>query len=154
MSDGRLSSEVDMKSQGNQVKEFIETFLTLGGSFYGEEFQVLPFQEEILQDIYTLDDEGRRKNRTYLLGLPRKNAKSTLAAALGVFHLIADNRDKAPVVIAAAGDRQQARLVFDEVRRMITMSPDLSEVCEVYRSEIRCHLNGGTFRVVSADAGL
>ena len=103
----------------------------LGGSFYGQPFEVLPFQRDVIEDIYRLDDEGKRLHRTYLLGLPRKNAKTTLAAALGVFHLIADDADAAPVAIAAAGDRQQARLVFDEVRR-----------------------NGGTFRVVSADAGL
>ncbi len=143
-----------MNTQGDQVIDFIETFLTLGGSFYGEPFEVLDFQRDIIRDVYKTDADGRRLHRTYLLGLPRKNAKTTLAAALGVFHLVADQADKAPVAIAAAGDRQQARLVFDEVRRMISMSPDLAEVCDVYRSEIRCNLNGGTFRVVSADAGL
>ena len=143
-----------MNSQGPEVIAFIEEFLSLGGSFYGEQFKLFPFQQDIVNQIYELDDEGRRKHRTFLLGLSRKQAKTTLAAALGVFHLIADQADKAPVAIAAAGDRQQARLVFSEVQRMIKMSPDLSEVCDVFRSEIRCNLNGGTFRVVSADASL
>ena len=143
-----------MNTQGGKVIRFMEEFLTLGGSFYGQPFEVLPFQRDVIEDIYRLDDEGKRLHRTYLLGLPRKNAKTTLAAALGVFHLIADDADAAPVAIAAAGDRQQARLVFDEVRRMIQASEDLSSVCQVYRNEVRCHRNGGTFRVVSADAGL
>ena len=108
-----------MDTQGDKVIDFIESFLTLGGSFYGEPFEVLDFQREIIRDVYKTDENGRRLHRTYLLGLPRKNAKTTLAAALGVFHLVADQADKAPVAIAAAGDRQQARLVFDEVRRMI-----------------------------------
>jgi len=141
-------------SQGAEVAEFIEEFLTLGGSYLGEPFDLLPFQSELLSDIYALGDDGRRRHRTFTLGLPRKNGKTSLAAALGVFHLIADNRDRAPYVIAAAGDRQQARLVFDEVRRMISTSPELAAVCSVFRSEIRCKINGGTFRVVSADAGL
>ena len=143
-----------MNTQGGKVIRFMEEFLTLGGSFYGQPFEVLPFQRDVIEDIYRLDDEGKRLHRTYLLGLPRKNAKTTLAAALGVFHLSADDADAAPVAIAAAGDRQQARLVFDEVRRMIQASEDLSSVCQVYRNEVRCHRNGGTFRVVSADAGL
>jgi len=143
-----------MNTQGGKVIRFMEEFLTLGGSFYGQPFEVLPFQRDVIEDIYRLDDEGKRLHRTYLLGLPRKNAKTTLAAALGVFHLIADDADAAPVAIAAAGDRQQARLVFDEVRRMIQANEDLSSVCQVYRNEVRCHRNGGTFRVVSADAGL
>ena len=50
-------------NQGPQVKEFIETFLTLGGSFYGEEFKLLPFQENILQDIYALDEDGLSSHR-------------------------------------------------------------------------------------------
>ena len=51
-------------NQGPQVKEFIETFLTLGGSFYGEEFQLLPFQEEILEDIYALEKESDLSSRS------------------------------------------------------------------------------------------
>ncbi len=144
--------EVSVTTHGTKVIRFLEEFLTLGGSYYGQPFKVLDFQREVINDIYRLDDEGRRAHRTYLLGLPRKNAKTTLAAALGVFHLIADDADKAPVAIAAAGDRQQARLVFDEVRRMIQGNDDLASVCTMYRNEVRCHRNGGTFRVVSADA--
>ena len=59
----------------------------------------------------------------------RKNGKTSLAAALGVYHLIADSADTAPVAIAAAGDRSQARLVHDEVKLMIQASPDLSAAC-------------------------
>jgi len=143
-----------MNTQGHNVIRFLEEFLTLGGSYFGQPFEVLDFQREVINDIYRLDDEGKRLHRTYLLGLPRKNAKTTLAAALGVYHLIADDADAAPVAIAAAGDRQQARLVFDEVRRMIQANEDLASVCTVYRNEVKCHRNGGTFRVVSADAGL
>ena len=143
-----------MNTQGHNVIRLLEEFLTLGGSYYGQPFKVLDFQREVINDIYRLDDEGKRRHRTYLLGLPRKNAKTTLAAALGVYHLIADDADAAPVAIAAAGDRQQARLVFDEVRRMIQANEDLASVCTVYRNEVKCHRNGGTFRVVSADAGL
>ena len=143
-----------MNTQGEHVIRFLEEFITLGGSFHGEPFKVLPFQRDVIEDIYRLDDDGKRQHRTYLLGLPRKNAKTTLAAALGVYHLIADTADKAPVAIAAAGDRQQARLVFDEVRRMCQSNEDLASVTTVYRNEVRSSRNGGTFRVVSADAGL
>ena len=141
-------------NQGDRVIEFIETFCTLGGSYLGKPFEVLPFQREIIEKIYETDKEGKRIVRTALVGLPRKNAKSTLAAALCVYGLIADTADAAPVVIAAAGDRNQARLVHDEIKRMILASPELSSVCEVLRNEIRCSRNGGVAKVVSADAGL
>ena len=74
-----------MKTQGGKVIQFMEEFLTLGGSFHGEPFKVLDFQREVIEDIYRLDDDGKRLHRTYLLGLPRKNAKTTLA----VLHYVA-----------------------------------------------------------------
>lgn len=143
-----------MNSQGHRVCDFIETFCTLSGSFLNKPFELLPFQREVINDIYKTDEDGRRLHRTYLYGLPRKNGKTQIAAALGLYHLIADPTDTAPLAIAAAGDRQQARLVFDEVRRMIQASPDLSQVCEVLRNEVRSKHNGGVFRTVSADAKL
>lgn len=144
----------DGPSRGANVVRFIETFLTLGQSHLGQPFKTLPFQREILHDLYRLDEDGRRKHRTYLLGLPRKNAKSQLGAALALYHLIADTSDSAPQVISAAGDRRQARLVFEEAARMVRMSPDLSAVCTVYRNQILCNENGGRYEAVSADAGL
>lgn len=139
---------------GPRVARFIETFLTLGGSFLGQPFRLLPWQHEVLDDIYRLQEDGRRARRMYVLGLPRKNGKSQLGAAVALYHLIADTADQAPQVISAAGDRKQARLVFDEARRMVLASPELSAVCTVHRDTITCHRNGGTYRAVSADAGL
>jgi phage terminase large subunit-like protein len=141
-----------MESKGAEVCEFIETFLSLNASHFGMPFKVLPFQRDIINDIYQVDENGKRKHRTYLLGLSRKSAKSTLMAACGLYHLIADKADKSPLVIGAAASRDQARLIFQMARDMVSLSPDLSEVCTVYRSEIKCHLNNGTFKVVSADA--
>ncbi len=143
-----------MQSQGDRVIEFIETFCTLGGSFLGQPFKLLDFQKDIIQGVYVTGEDGRRTIRTACIGTPRKNGKTSLIAALCVYGLIADTADTAPVVIAAAGDRNQARLVHDEIKRMILASPELSSVCEVLRNEIRCTRNQGVARVVSADSGL
>ena len=140
-------------NEAEKVIRFIETFLTLGHSFLGQPFKLLPFQRDVIHDIY-MEEEGKRKRRTYVLGLPRKNGKSQLGAALALYHLIGDKHDAAPQVISAAGDRAQARLVFDEARRMVEMSPELSEACVVMRNEIRCKHNKGVYKAVSADAGL
>ena len=144
----------EFDSKGPKVSRFCERFLTLNGSFSGRPFVPLQWMNELFDDVYRLNADGRRKHRTYLLGVPRKNAKSTIAAAIAVYQLIADRTDQAPQIISAAGDRKQARLVFEMARDMILASPELSEVCTVHRNEIRCNLNGGTYRAVSADAGL
>lgn len=141
-------------SNGSRVARFIEEFLTLGGSYLGQPFRLLQWQRDTLDDIYALTEDGRRARRMYVLGVPRKNGKSQLGAAIALYHLIADTKDQAPQVISAAGDRKQARLVFDEARRMVLSSPELSAVCTVHRDTITCSRNQGTYRAVSADAGL
>lgn len=143
-----------MQTQGDTFIQFTETFLTLGGSFAGQPFKMMDWMKDLSRDLLTTLPDGRRKYRTYLLGVPRKNAKSTLGAALAVYMLCIDTADANPQVISAAGDRKQAKLVFDEAKRMILASPELSEICTVYRDEIVCHRTGGTYRAVSADAGL
>ena len=141
-------------TKGPQVTRFCREFLTLNGSFAGQPFIPLEWMEDVLADIFQLAPDGSRTIRTYLLGVPRKNAKSTLGAAIAVYMLIMDETDDAPQIISAAGDRKQARLVFDMAKGMIMASPELREVCTVHRDVIRCNTNGGTYKAVSADAGL
>lgn len=140
-------------NQAQRVIRFIETFCTLGGSFAGQPFTLLDYQKQLIADIYRSDGD-RRLRRKYLVGLARKQGKSSLAAALALYHLVADPADANPLVISAAGDRQQARIVFDEAVRMVRANPELSSHLEVYRHHIFNPDNGGTYRAVSADAGL
>ncbi|GGM78370.1 terminase [Longimycelium tulufanense] len=139
--------------QAERVIQFIERFCTLGGSYAGQPFRLLEFQKDIIRDVYAEDPAGRRLRRTAVIGMPRKNGKTQLGAALAVYGLIADQGDPNPRVYSVANDRQQARLCFDEAKRMIRASPGLSRVCTIHRDVIHCHRTGGEYRVLSADAG-
>jgi phage terminase large subunit-like protein len=97
------------------------------------------------------DRDGRPAHRYAYVGLPRKNGKSTLGAALALYALVAMGEPGAQVY-SCAGDRKQASIVFDEAKRMVLMS-DLREVVRVQR----WHLEGpdnSVYRVLSADAEL
>src|SRR6478736_6281496 len=50
----------------------------------------------------------RRQHDTYLIGLPKKNGKSTLASCVSVYALLLD--DPNPEVYSTAGDLDQARI--------------------------------------------
>ncbi|MEU5693858.1 terminase large subunit [Actinosynnema sp. NPDC020468] len=144
---------VRIRSEGTKVRRFVQ-HLTLGGSYLGRRFRLLPWQREVVLDLYRLNPDGTRKHRTAVLGIARKNGKTQFAAALALYHLCADTRDAAPEVVCAANTREQARILFREAARMVRMSPVLREICTVHRDRITCHATGGTFVTVSADAGL
>ena len=98
------------------------------------------------------DKQGQPSGRYALVGLPRKNGKSTLGAALALYALVALGEEGAQVY-SCAGDRKQASIVFDEAKRMVRASPELSRIIRIQR----WHLEGprnGVYRVLSADAEL
>ena len=96
--------------------------------------------------------QGQPTGRYALIGLPRKNGKSTLGAALALYALVAMGEDGAQVY-SCAGDRKQASIVFDEAKRMVRAEPELARVIRIQR----WHLEGprnSIYRVLSADAEL
>ncbi|MFE9026237.1 terminase large subunit domain-containing protein [Streptomyces iakyrus] len=150
-----IPADAPFPSEGYRVAKWIENFCFLTGSFAGQPFKLLPWQRELLVDAYRLERDSfgrwKRKHRMAVVCIARKNGKSTIAAAIMLYHLIADRADMQRQVIAAANDRNQARMVFDAAKQMVNASPKLSAVCDVQRDIIRYKDN--TYRVVSADAG-
>jgi phage terminase large subunit-like protein len=63
------------------------------------------------------DEEGLRRFKTIYVEVARKNAKSTLAAAIGLYMLIEDGEEGAEVY-SAATTRDQAKIVFNTARQM------------------------------------
>lgn len=98
--------------------------------------------------------DGTRRFRETFCFMPKKNGKSTTAAVLTLYHLLADN-EPAPEVYGAAKNRQQAGVVYNEVSLMIRSSPMLQRLTQVVESRrlIRGSRNGGIYRCLSADAG-
>lgn len=111
-----------------------------------------PEQRGLIHELMRVE-LGRRIYTEALVGVPRKNGKSTVAAGLALYLLLFDG-EPAPEVYGAAGSRQQARIVFQEAARMVRQSPVLSEWCRVLRNEIIVDSIDGVYRVVSADGGL
>lgn len=72
-------------------------------------------------------DGYRRFKRVYCC-VPRKNAKSTFAAVVGIFCLILDNEFGAQVY-SGATSREQAAFVFNPAKKMLEMSP---AICRKY----------------------
>jgi phage terminase large subunit-like protein len=78
-----------------------------------------PWQCFILTTIYGWLEKSTnlRRFRKAFLGIPRKNAKSTMASAIGLYHLVADDEYGAEVY-AGATTEKQAFEVFIPAKRM------------------------------------
>jgi phage terminase large subunit-like protein len=136
-----------------RVLEFFQTHLRhTAGVKAGQPLRLAPWQrDEIILPLFGTLRGGLRQYRTAFVSLPRRNGKSVLGAAIGLYLLAADDEPGAQMVSAAA-NREQARVVFDQAAKMVEASPSLSALCQVYRSEIVIPSTGSRYKVVSRDA--
>lgn len=142
------------RSQGHKVIQFIqENCVHPDGEWLGRPFKLEDWQRRLIMALFEVEDAGQRRYRWALLGLPKKNGKTTIAAALGLYFLIADG-EPSPLVICAAASDDQADLVFSAAKRMCELSPTLSQLTERFSSEILVpSVPGARLKRVSAKAG-
>lgn len=98
--------------------------------------------------------DGFRRFRRAFLIVPRKNAKSTLASAIGVFMLVADGEHGAEVYSGATTERQ-AWEVFGPARLMCNKSKPFKEKfgIEVNAKNISVPSNASKFEPIIGDPG-
>jgi phage terminase large subunit-like protein len=132
---------------------FINRLTHTKGKFAGQRFNLRPWQVRLIKQLFKKRPDGRRQYRTCLLMVPRKNGKTTIAAAIALYGLLADGEAGAEVYSAAA-DRDQASLVFGIAAQMIRNDQALDEACYIVESQKRIvHAStGSVYRAVSADA--
>jgi phage terminase large subunit-like protein len=138
----------------DHFSEWTETFVRhTVGRWFGEPFVLEPWQKDLVGELLAVDDKGRRKVRSALIGLPRKNGKSSTLGALGAWAASVEG-EQSPDVIFAAGSREQAAVVFDQARAFIESSPILDLWFDAQRFVIKCPDSNGVIRRIAADGRL
>lgn len=143
------------RGDGEFAVEFAEAFGSIGkdgiAGRAGESLVLRGWQRELLRHLYARDEQGGLVAQTALIGMPRKNGKSALSsAAIGLYSLIAEGIEGGEVV-AVAAEKEQARIVFGEAKRMIE-SCELADQVQLYKDSIYVPDSKSVFRVVSAEA--
>jgi phage terminase large subunit-like protein len=138
---------------GDRAVLFIEKYLRhVKGELGGHPLILQDWQEGYVRRLFgTLREDGLRQYRTTLLAIPRKSGKSTLAAALALKLLFADNEPGAEVFSCAA-DTGQAKVVFDIAKGMVEQSPILSSRCKIYRNSIVIPKTYSQYRALSSES--
>ena len=107
--------------------EFIEKFCKHSkGKWAGKPVSLELWQKAFIQALYGFVDQetGLRKYQKSILFVARKNGKSTLASGLGLYMLTSAGEGGAEVY-SIATKKEQAKIAWEEARRMVKKSPAL-----------------------------
>ena len=113
------------EAKAQRAVEFIRCLKHTKGRWRGQAFDLLPWQETIIRDVFgTVKEDGFRQYNTAYVEIPKKNGKSELAAGVALYMTCGDNEWGAEVY-GCASDRQQASIVFDVAVDMVEQCPAL-----------------------------
>lgn len=143
------------KAKADRAVTFINNLSHTKGKWAGKRFDLLPWQEQIVRDLFGIvKEDGNRQFLTAYIEIPKKNGKSELAAAIALYLLYADNEASAEVY-GAACDRNQASIVFDVAKQMVQMSRPLEKRSKIMGATKRIvnYSNAGFYQVLSAETG-
>lgn len=142
------------EAKANRPITFIEKYLKQSkGVWNGKPLKLELFQKAFIEALFGFVDEetGLRKYKKAILFVARKNGKSVLASALGIYMTIADHEGGAEVY-SVATKKDQSKIVWEEAKKMIKKSPTLSK-------RFRCLIGGiyydeadATFRALASDS--
>lgn len=117
-----------------------------------------PWQREILTNVgETRRPDGRRQYTQALIGLPRKNGKSTLSGGVGFYELIVGGLQAVVAgelpaeIYSCATDQDQARIIFEKAKKAVLRSK-FRGACQVLRDSIHVPETDARYTVLSADA--
>lgn len=133
---------------------FIENLKHTKAQWHGKPFELFPWQEEIIRDIFgTVNPStGYRQYNTAYIEIPKKQGKSELGAAIALLLTCADDEYEAEVY-GCATDKEQASIIFDVAVDMVDQCPALKKRMKLLLSRKRMIYlpTKSLYRVLSSD---
>lgn len=147
-----------------EAASFVCDFIECLQCSSGTPFRLMDWQRDAVREFYgqMIRAEGEeadaagnyiRRYQYLYLEIAKKNGKSELAAALGVYHLFADGEVNGEVYVVAA-DRDNAGIVFGAAKWMVEHSPALKKRSRIVDSvkTIYDTVSGSKLKVLSSEA--
>lgn len=133
---------------------FIEQLVQVEGEWRGHPLILEAWQEwDIVRPVFgwRKKSDGYRRFRTAYVEIPRRNGKTTLAAAICAYMLIADREARAQVYSGATKE-DQARIVWEMCRDMLQASPTLRGEAQAFKSAIVNYELASSFKPLGRDS--
>ena len=139
--------------RANHIIEFFENYLRQSkGKCGGQLVKLELFEKAMLATAFGfVDIEGNRQYREVLLIVGKKNGKSLLASGVGLYMLHADG-EPGPEIYAVATKRDQAKIIWQEAKRMVRKSPALAKRTRSLVAELDSDWNDGIFKPLASDS--
>ena len=139
------------ETAGQMVIAFFSLLKHSKGEWAGRPVILEPWQQFIMWSLFGWKrDDGTRRFRTSMQEVARKNGKTTMAAGVGLYLLVADGEPGAEVY-SAATKRDQARLSHSEATRMAKSSPGIKREVRIYKDNIHIPDTASKFEPLGAD---
>ena len=145
------------EKKARRVINFIQMLHLASGDFRGKPFVLQDWQKQVISDFYgevNQDELGTYRARQYLyLEIPKKNGKTELTAAIGLYHLLADN-EKDPQIYICAADRDNAAICYNAMVGMVEQASWMNQRVKPLPSGKVLRLKQGTgfVKVLSSEA--
>jgi phage terminase large subunit-like protein len=139
-------------SRAGRIVRFLEALPITKGHLAGTKMRLLPSQKRFIKAVY-----GGRGVRIAVLSEPRGNGKTGLLAGLTLCHLLGPESLDRGETFSAAIDRNQASLIFNEMKAIIEAVPELDDRTNVVKHFKRIEVlagpgAGSTYEALSSDA--
>lgn len=137
---------------GQHAIDFFRWLKHSKGEWAGRVVELEAWQQFILWVLFGwLRDDGTRRFRTAYQEVARKNGKSTTAAGVGLYLMVADGEPGAEVYTAAT-KRDQARITHSEATRMVKASPALRKRVKTFKDNLHIPNSASKFEPLGKDA--
>lgn len=122
--------------------------------WWGKPFRLASWQEhDIIRPVFGWKRaDGTRLIRVVYIEVPRKNGKTELAAGVSLLALLGDG-EFGGQGYSMAVDKDQAKIVFNKAGVMVGLSPELSQMIEVYKTSLYCAELAASFKPLSSAPG-
>lgn len=132
---------------------FIEKLKHFKGQFSGKKFYLEPWQQFFIAGIfgffYTNTDE--RVTRHVILDCARKQGKSAIASAIGLYIMICESEGQVEV-LNVANTREQARILFDMAVNMAKKIDPKHKHLKPTINKLKYLKNDSYFKVLASDS--
>ena len=139
---------------GQLVISFFSLLKHSKGEWAGRPIVLEPWQQFVLWVLFGwkkwIDGQLVRRFNISYMEVARKNGKSTLAAGVGLYLMVADGEPGAEVY-SAATKKDQARITHSEATRMVKSSPALKKRLTVFRDNIHIKDTASKFEPLGRD---